>query len=266
MLTYLGMAKQITLTESELRRIIAESIKSVLNESYDFNEIGQIDYNCSFDKDEYVEWLEYEGLSESKETLLRYFKEEIQYNIELFDSETYHHMDWQSLYYDEIVGEYNEKIADEIVSDCIKYGKGSLEISSFISEYIDIHNPEELNAEAMKLLKHGNYFKGARGYILTNGVMIYTEAEHNMVSIINGIKGTFHFMSLGNIRVLPNSIDIASKPTRQQEIALMRIIKTYSQDTLYIDFITPNGETSKTYNKPNYEMVMNDINRVFGVS
>lgn len=255
---------KIRINEQELKKLIYESVKEVLTEGYDFNEIGQINYSYSFDEEEYMDWLEWEELEKSDETLLQFYKEAVTYNLDLLDSDTYHHMAYQDLTYDEIIDEYGERIADRILDDCMEDGEGYLEIGEILADDIDIHNPEELNAEAMKLLKNGRYFKGARGYILTNGVVVYTEAEHNMASIINGVDGTFHFISLGNIRVLPNGIDLAAKPTPQQERVLMQVIKAYTQETLYVDYMnTKIGNISKTYNRPNYEMVMRDINKVF---
>lgn len=255
----------IRITENELRKLICESVRSILSEGYEVNEIGMIDYSCSFDEDGYKEWLDYNGLEDTQETLVQCYKEDIEYDLELFDSEYFYHMDYQRMYYDEMVDEYGEEIANEILKGCMEDGKGSLEPGYVVqNKNLDINNPEELDAEAMKLLKNGNYFKGARGYILHNGVVIYTESEHNMVSIIPNVEGTFHFIRLGNIRVLPNSIDMSAKPTPQQERTLMRVIRAYAQDVLYVDYMdTPKGDISKTYNNPNYEMIMRDINDIY---
>jgi hypothetical protein len=44
----------------------------------------------------------------------------------------------------------------------------------FDDEEIDVNNPDELNSIAIKMLPHGDYYKDCRGFILTNGDIIYT--------------------------------------------------------------------------------------------
>lgn len=256
---------KLVIGEQALKSMVRGAIKGLLSENTtpEFNEIGMISYTSSFDEDDYNDWLADEGLQPSDENLRQFFKEEVTFEIELFDSDTYHHMFWQNFCYDEIESEYGERIAEEILSDCMEKGQGSLEPMCYISSTVDVNNPQELNAEAMKLLKYGRYFKDARGYILTNGVMIYTEAEHNMVTRIDGINSKSHFISLGNIRVLPNSMDMARKPTPEQERVLVQVVRAYADGPLYVDFMTPNGNESRTYNRPNFEMLMRDINSIY---
>ena len=82
------------------RKIIAESIKSFLAEnllmegwqmpSYELNEIGLVRFECMFDEDDYSEWLSDNELTDSQDVRLEYYKTEVTYDFELFDSVYFH--------------------------------------------------------------------------------------------------------------------------------------------------------------------------------
>ena len=77
---------------------------------------------------------------------------------------------------------------------------------------------------------------------------------------ISGVKGTSHFIELGNIRVLDHSIDICKKPTPQQTKVLWEVLDSYYGDALYLDLLNKNiGNFSQQYQSCNPERVMNDI-------
>ena len=77
---------------------------------------------------------------------------------------------------------------------------------------------------------------------------------------ISGVKGTSHFIELGNIRVLDHSIDICKKPTPQQIKVLWEVLDSYYGDVLYLDLLNKNiGNFSQQYQSCNPERVMNDI-------
>ena len=159
---------------------------------------------------------------------------------------------------------FDEKVARIIINDCKKSGKGKLEISClYDDEELDLNDNEQVNDRAMKVLSYGKFYEGCRGFILTNGVVVYTPAEHNQCTAINGVKGTFDFIRMGNIRVLDHSIDIGKYPTEAQFRVLQKVIRTYSP--LYMDIISEGTEFSKTYERPYYEMVVRDIKKAFGV-
>lgn len=238
----------------------------IIKEEADLSSVGELDYSCDFDEDEYKEWLEdNEYPSSTDATLKEYYEDYVTYDIELLDNETFHVFDHESLYYSEIEDEYGEKIANTILRDCMEDGEGKIETATlYDEEEIDINNPEELNDRAKKLLQHGNYYKDCRGYILTDGTVIYTPNEHNQVTVIDGVKNTFHFIKLGNIRVLPQSIDLSKRPTQQQRNVLRQIISSYEDETLYVDILPDNGqEIGVTYRFPDWRRVLNEIDRYF---
>ena len=95
------------------RKIIAESIKSFLAEnlltegwqmpSYELNEIGLIRFECMFDEDDYSEWLSDNELTDSQDARLEYYKTEVTYDLELFDSVYFHHLYyWENVLLDEV--------------------------------------------------------------------------------------------------------------------------------------------------------------------
>ena len=236
-----------------------------LNESYEeLNDYGMIEYSWDFDEDEYHEYLEEESLEDSAETLEEYIRDNVRFEVEFFDNETFHQVKCEDYYYDDLEDAFDEKVARIIINDCKKSGKGKLEISClYDDEELDLNDNEQVNDRAMKVLSYGNFYKGCRGFILTNGVVVYTPAEHNQCTAINGVKGTYDFIRMGNIRILDHSIDIGKYPTEAQFMVLQKVIRTYSP--LYMDIITGGTEFSKTYERPNYEMVVRDIKKAFGV-
>ena len=241
---------------SELRR---------LNESYEeLNNYGMIEYSWDFDEDEYHEYLEEDSLEDSAETLEDYIQDNVIFEVEFFDNETFHQVKCEDYYYDDLEDAFDEKVARIIINDCKKSGKGKLEISClYDDEELDLNDNEQVNDRAMKVLSYGNFYEGCRGFILTNGVVVYTPAEHNQCTAINGVKGTFDFIRMGNIRILDHSIDIGKYPTEAQFMVLQKVIRNYSP--LYMDIISGGTEISKIYERPNYEMVVRDIKKAFGV-
>lgn len=236
-----------------------------LNESYEeLNDYGMIEYSWDFDEDEYHEYLEEESLEDSAETLEEYIRDNVRFEVEFFDNVTFHQVKCEDYYYDDLEDAFDEKVARIIINDCKKSGKGKLEISClYDDEELDLNDNEQVNDRAMKVLSYGNFYEGCRGFILTNGVVVYTPAEHNQCTAINGVKGTYDFIRMGNIRILDHSIDIGKYPTESQFMVLQKVIRTYSP--LYMDIITGGTEFSKTYERPNYEMVVRDIKKAFGV-
>lgn len=241
---------------SELRR---------LDESYEeLNDYGMIEYSWDFDEDEYHEYLEENSLEDSAETLEEYIQDNVRFEVEFFDNETFHQVKCEDYYYDDLEDAFDEKVARIIINDCKKSGKGKLEISClYDDEELDLNDNEQVNDRAMKVLSYGKFYEGCRGFILTNGVVVYTPTEHNQCTAINGVKGTYDFIRMGNIRILDHSIDIGKYPTDAQFMVLQKVIRTYSP--LYMDIISEGTEISKTYERPNYEMVVRDIKKAFGV-
>ena len=59
---------------------------------FELSEIGEIHCTLNFNEDWYNDYLQENGLTNSQETLQDYVREECDYDIEYYDSETYHSM------------------------------------------------------------------------------------------------------------------------------------------------------------------------------
>jgi len=236
----------------------------LITENINLDGVGELEIGWDFDEDDYRDWLSENGLEHNKQSLIAYVGDSVTFEVEYFDNDTYHHMGYDYADYDDMVNNFGEELTHEIIGEIDKNGSYRIETSElYNSEEFDVNNPDELNNIAMKILNHGEYYKGCRGFILTNGVIVYTPAEHNMVSQINGIRGTFDFIKKGNIRILNQSIDLSKPPTPEQREVLRKVIASYSNEELYVDIMDGNGECGSTYVKPDWRYVMGEIDRYF---
>lgn len=229
----------------------------------DISQIGEFAYTWDFDKEDYEEYVQDNELENNEETLLEYIRDNVSFEMDFLDNETFHCFDSETMSLEEISNEFGDKLANEVLNDCLKDGEGRLESCYLFDEEIDVNNKEQLNDMAKKLLQHGEYYKNCRGFILSDGTVVYTPNEHNQCTVINGVKNTFHFIQLGNIRLLQNSIDIGQQPTKEQTNVLRQVISSYSDSELYVDIFDKGGEISVKYTRPNWRYVMGEINRYF---
>ena len=232
-----------------------------MNKLPELNEIGQINYTWNFDIDDYVEFLDDNNLEDQRDNYILYIKDNVDFELEFFDNEYYRSFYSTFTDFQRIEDKYGELIANKILSDCMKSGGGSLETFLYVDD-IDVNNDAEVNKVAKKLFNSSDYIKDGRGWILSDGDCIYTYSEHNMVTRIPGIKSTYHFLKLGNIRFLQASVDIGKEPTYEQYRTLREIIASYQDKMFYLD-ITDHGEHCASYFNPNVNYVINEIKRYF---
>ena len=237
----------------------------IILENRNLEGVGEVEISWDLDSDEYKEWLNENLYENDYSTLLEYVKSFVTFDIEYFDNETYHHMGFETVDFEELEDIFGNIKVKEIINELNNEGTSKFEtLELYNSEEYNVNNPNELNAISMKILNHGEYYKDCRGFILSNGVVIYTPAEHNLVSQINGVKNTFDFIRLGNIRVLHQSIDLCKRPTPEQRDVLRKVIASYSNEELYLDIFGENGgEIGCHYVKPDYRYVMGEIDRYF---
>jgi hypothetical protein len=255
------------LLKEDIRRISEkfchQALLKLIKESKDrdLSEYGKIEYETYIDEDEYAEWLQANGLEDDEESKKRYLNDEAMFDIDYYDLD-FHRCDNDSVMFYEIERMFDDRIAEKIFNDCLKDGKGEIEpFTMYTEEDVDINNPYELDQMAMKILPHGDYYDNCRGFILHNGVVVYTEDEHNASALIPGVEGTFHFIDLGNIRLTHNGIDMSCMPTAAQFDTLEEVIQSYHNDELYVSFL----DSSKYlhYDSPYVDMVINDIDRYY---
>ena len=247
-------------------------VEETVNEGYchsklkniDLSDVGKVECECDFDEDEYNEWLVDNELTDSQEVRIQYYTENVTYDVTYLDNETYHTMEYDSVYYDDLEELFGEKMAETILSGCMKNGKYDFETYELYADNTyDLSNPQEVNDIAMKLFSHGEYYKDCRGFILSNGVIVYTPSEHNEICMIPGVDSKFKFIEMGNIRLLPNSIDIGAEPTYEQEEVLREVIASYSEEELYLDIFDGNSEIGAKYTNPDWRYVIGEIDRYY---
>ncbi len=229
----------------------------------DISEIGEFVYEWDFDDDSYAEYLEECELDNTEEVLDEYIRENVSFDIAFMDSDTFHEFSHESMSLGDIEDAFGSKFADIVLSDCKKDGEGRCEsYVLFEDEEVDVNDPKSLNDAAKRVLRSGDYYKDCRGFILSDGTVVYTPAEHNQCTMISGVKGTVHFIKLGNIRVLSHSIDVGKKPTEEQVEVLRKVISCYSDSELYLD-IFDGTEISAKYVRPFWRKVIADIMRYY---
>lgn len=232
--------------------------------NYNINEIGSVAFTLNFDEDSYAEYLSDNGIGDSQQARFSFVKDYCDYDVECTDSETYHHLCYATMTIDEIVEIFGSQMANDVLKDCMDGNEHTFEPLEYQNDEVDLNDPEQLSQAAMKYLKYGKYFKGARGFILPNGVFVYTESEHNMCSRIPGVNGTYHFIDLGCIRVLPNSVDISKKPTDEQRITLYEVIRCYEDSELDVDLTNKQiGVVHRQYSHYYPQDVWYDISNYF---
>ena len=232
----------------------------------DLSEVGEVAIeDWTYDEEEYQEWLVDNELQDTPENKMNYIEDfNVEFEVNFLDNQTYHTMCCEWVYYDDLVEKFGDNIAKKIESAMIENGSFKFDTSDiYADENYDINNPQELNDIAMKLLPHGEYLKGCRGFILSNGVVVYTEGEHNDVLRIPGIDSKWQFIELGNIRLLPNSIDMGSEPTYEQEEVLRYMLRLYDGEEIYLDIFSENGEIGAHYPSADCNYIMGEINRYY---
>ena len=232
--------------------------------SFDSSEIGAVNYSWDFDEEEYQEWLVDTEYENTQEALMEYINDNVEFELEYLDNETYHTCGCDYVDYNALEDMFGEKMQKEILTTCMSDGSGSFEtVNLYSDDDVDINDQNSVNDMAMRLLRHGDYFKDCRGFILTNGVVVYTESEHNEICRIPNINNKFDFIRMGNIRVLPQSIDIGAAPTSEQRSVLRKAIASYANEELYLDIYQGKSSIGAKYIQPDWRYVMGEIDRFF---
>lgn len=232
--------------------------------SFDSSEIGAVNYSWDFDEEEYQEWLVDAEYENTQEALMEYINDNVEFELEYLDNETYHTCGCDYVDYNALEDMFGEKMQKEILTTCMNDGSGSFEtVNLYSDDDVDINDRNSVNDMAMRLLRHGDYFKDCRGFILTNGVVVYTESEHNEICRIPNINNKFDFIRMGNIRVLPQSIDIGAAPTSEQRSVLRKAIASYANEELYLDIYQGKSSIGAKYIQPDWRYVMGEIDRFF---
>ena len=125
----------------------------------------------------------------------------------------------------------------------------------------DVNNVEEVNRIAKKIATGG-----PSQYLLVDGELIAFH-DHIYITSVDGMTPS-KFLSLGNIRLGSNSIELMKEPTREQCVVLKQFIQ--GKKEIYLDISKyKEGSTyganivGACYNNPNPNRVVNDIVNYF---
>ena len=246
-----------------------------LNEGYrnniDYDEVNMIEFECWYDEDDYNDFLIENGINNE--------------NIEQFQSQIdewmYENLSFNCSFYNrdyEYIGGFDEPqsmfefegVSDEISELIVntfkenpQYGK-EYRIDDVL--YTLYSYGDDIYEVAKRLFPtYDEYSEGLRGFILQDGTIIGTEAEHNEVTQLKGVESKFDFIRMGNIRIMPNSIDVGQAPSWSQREVLRSLIATYSNDELYLDIFDEKSgtETGCRYSYPSWREVLADIDRFY---
>ena len=72
----------------------------------DISQIGEFVYSWDFDADEYNEWIEEADLDNTEETLMDYINNNVSFDIEFLDNETFHGFEFETMSLEEIEDEF----------------------------------------------------------------------------------------------------------------------------------------------------------------
>ena len=167
-------------------------------------------------------------------------------------------------YLEELIDTFGEGITHDIVErNARKISPWIWRIDDLLSRNStpnDINNVEEVNSIAKRMAPGG-----PSAYLLVDGELIGFY-DHAQISCIDGMTPC-KFVSLGNIRVGNQGIELIKKPTYAQQMALQRIVQDCPD--FYVDigvdsgYVYPKVVWGRHYMHPSFEMIMNDIDDYF---
>ena len=137
---------------------------------------------------------------------------------------------------------------------------------------LDDSNVNAVNSFAKRFFQTSEEYLGNdRGYILTDGTILEfgPNMDHASISSV-GNQTIGSFLSLGNIRIGVQSIELATEPTFAQRKQLRKLIQYNSNSEIYVDIIKYDGNgmygttlTSARYQSPTFNKVLGEIDRFF---
>lgn len=252
------MKKLIIITENQFHSVLENTkIKHLLHEWYE-NSVDIDNVNSIWVCKNIIE-----GDEDDPED-----EDYIEYEIQYLDNED-NSLGYDTLEYDDIVDKFGENMAQYIDTECSKkLGKDVYFTDLQDTSVSNLNDVNEVNALAKKLWTNGEWYPGARGYLLTDGTVIHfgDNTDHVSISMIDGMT-VGKFVSLGNIRIGKDSFQLEKEPTNEQYSVLRRLIA--SVDTCYVDITHYTNGTyadnicgnSYTFKSPQY--VLGCIRRYF---
>lgn len=264
------MRKIFRLTEGDLRTMIKSSINKIINESYNninWNTVDTIEFRCYYDEDDLKEAINSGEIENTEDGINEWMHDNLYFDIKAMDENgdnlDYIEEPWEMLdnyipqeYLDLIINEYEENPQynhDYYIND-IRYNRA-------------LNCDDIYDACKIRFDTTDTYYKGAHGFILQDGTIILMDngGDHNSITNINGVDNKWQFVEDGNPRIGENSLEVGDNLTYEQELAVGRMCRCYSDDTLYLSLLGKDGNRDATceYQFPNYQRVLADIRRFY---
>lgn len=266
------MRKIFRLTEGDLRTMIKSSINKIINESYNnnninWNSVDTIEFRCYYDEDELKDAINSGEIENTEDGINEWMHDNLYFDIKAMDENgdtlDYIEEPCEMLdnyipqeYLDLIINEYEENPQynhDYYIND-IRY--------NMASNCDNIYDACKIRFDTTD-----TYYKGAHGFILQDGTIILMDngGDHNSITNINGVDDKWQFVEDGNPRIGGNNLEVGDNLTYEQELAVGRMCRCYSDDTLYLSLLGKDGNRDATceYQFPNYQRVLADIRRFY---
>lgn len=261
----------IRLSESDFYQVVGRAVSKVLCESYgkeiDWDHVDEIVFSCWYDDDDLQDAISNGDVDNTKEGINDWMYENLNFSIYCYDIDgnslggldtTQDMMDYDGIpqdYIDLIVGEYNSN------PQC----NHEYRISDII---YDMANSCGNIDDACKKMFYttDEYYKGAHGFVLKDGTIVIMPqgGDHNAITSVNGVESKWQFVEDGNPSILNNNLRVGGSLTYDQEAVIGKMIRCYSDDELYVDFLGgPKGEQTCKYSYPDYRRVFADIDRYY---
>lgn len=264
------MRKIFRVTEGDLRTMIKSSINKIINESYNninWNTVDTIEFRCYYDKDELKDAINSGEIENTEDGINEWMHDNLYFEIKVMDENGdtlgYVEEPLEMLdnyipqeYIDLIINEYEENPQynhDYYIND-IRYNRA-------------LNCDDIYDACKIRFDTTDTYYKGAHGFILQDGTIILMDngGDHNSITNINGVDNKWQFVEDGNPRIGGNNLEVGDNLTYEQELAVGRMCRFYSDDTLYLSLLGRDGNRDATceYQFPNYQRVLADIRRFY---
>lgn len=265
------MAKKIIrLKENVLHDIINEAFHRIINESYsniDWDRVDTIEFECFYDEDDLQDAINDGDIENTTDGINEWMYDNLLFDMTFTDSngDTLGYMnETQSMM--ETYGMPEEYI--EMVVNTYKENP-QLNQTYYVSDiaYEMANRIGNVDDACKRLFETTDeYSKGMHGFVLKDGTIVLMPpgSDHNNITSINGVEDKWQFVEDGNPSILNNNLRVGDTLTYKQQIVIGRMIRCYSDDELFVDFLGgPKGEQTCRYIYPSYQRVFADIDRYY---
>lgn len=267
------MKKTINLTEADLHGIIRNTIHAIINESYgqsgiDWDNVNGIEFRCWYDEDDFDEAINDGEIDKNDQSSVdEWMYDNLYFDMRFIDN------DYETMGYIEdtqaMMDSYGmpEEYIDLVVNTYKENPKLNYDYRIDDIAYEMANSMDNVDDACKRMFDTSDeYSKGMHGFVLKDGTIILMPpgGDHNNITSINGVEDKWQFVEDGNPSILDNNLRVGGTLTYAQQNVIGRMIRSYSDDELYVDFLGgPKGEQTCRYVNPDYRRVFADINRYY---